>query len=443
MKHNKLLSTKTSDMKFLVRKNNGVFNNRVTSFNFKSLYFVWLFIMPLLLNAQEENKAQITLSGYVNYEAFFDTYESIDTRDGEVYLYPMAENLDPDGIDINRNSQFQMLALQSRAKITASGLSAFGASVKGVIEGDFLGTSQGNTRMLRLRHAFVQMDWQSSNLIMGQYWHPLFVTDCFPTTLSMGAGAPFHPLNRTPQVRYTYSFGQNLSLMGALMVHGYHKNVGPSDAQRNSGLPEAQLQFKYNTKAFLGGFTVGYKSLTPRTETNFGYKTSETVGSYNLHAFTKLTFNPVTIKLEGHYGENLTHLVMIGGYGAAENPLLVDDYSYSNIKTMSVWGDIQTNHDQYVFALFGGYSANLGADDTYFDLNGYVRGIDSPTGKELVSIYRIAPRFVIKSGKMALGVEYNLTGAVYSDNFDEYHKAIETDDPTVNHRILFSAKYSF
>jgi hypothetical protein len=402
------------------------------------LLFLPVMFLPALLIAQETEQPSVTLSGFVRYEMFFDTYASVDTRDGEVYLYPLRENLDINGDDINSNFKLNMLGLQARPTIKAVGPNAFGAKVTGVLEGDFLGVSQADSRMLRLRHGFLNLQWEKSALLMGHTWHPMFVPECFPATVSMGAGVPFHVLNRAPQVRYTANLGSSVSVMGALLVHGYHKSVGPGEAQRNSGLPDAQLQFKFKTKTVFASFTAGYKWLTPRLVTTGDVKTNETIGSYNLAANTKLSFGPVTFKLEGIYGQNLTHFVMIGGYGAAENPLVVDDYSYTNINTMSVWSDLAYNSKSLEVALFGGFSSNVNASDHYYSL-GYARG------ENIKSIYRISPRVVIKSGQVDFGIEYLMTAAKYGvvDSGDARYRFTEVDKYTKNGRMIFSARYKF
>lgn len=402
------------------------------------LLFVVLFLIPLVALSQDnDQKPKVTVSGYVRYELILDTYESVDTRDGEVYLYPLRENLDLDDVDLNRNLNLNMLGLQARPKISATGMKAFGADVVGVIEGDFLGTGPDYSRMLRLRHGFLSLNWSKSQLLMGHTWHPMFVTECFPATVSMGAGVPFHVLNRAPQVRYTAKFG-NASLMGALLIHGYHKSKGPAEAQRQSGLPDAQLQLKYKTENVFASFTAGYKFLKPRLVTSDGYATDEMIGSYNTSANLKLSFSPVTFKIEGIYGQNLTNFVMLGGYGAAEDPAIVDDYSYSNINTMSIWSDISYTNSKVEVALFGGFSSNVNASDDYYSLN-YTRG------ENIKSIFRISPRVVIKSGKLNFGIEYMTTGAKYGevDFTDARYRFTETDKYTINNRLTFSAKYSF
>ncbi len=403
------------------------------------LFLSVFFLTGISISQETEEKPSITLSGYVRYELIMDTYESVDTRDGEVYLYPLAEDLDINGDDLNKNLSLNMLGLQARPKISAIGPNAFGAKVSGVLEGDFLGISQNDTRMLRLRHGFLKLNWEKTELLMGHTWHPMFVTECFPATVSMGAGVPFHVLNRAPQARFTAKLGSNMSLMGALLIHGYHKSVGPGDAQRNSGLPDAQFQFKFKNDHVFSSFTAGYKFLTPRLETAAGEKTNETIGSFNIAANAKLSFDPLTLKLEGIYGQNLTNFVMIGGYGATDNPIVEDDYSYTNINTMSFWSDISVNFDFLEAAIFAGYSSNLGAGGDYYSLAGYTRG------ENIQYLFRVSPRVVIKSGKVDFGLEYMMTGAAYGtlDTVDPDYSFEDTEKPTINNRIIFAARYKF
>jgi len=397
------------------------------------------YLLPVIIVAQEsEQKLKVNINGYIANEMYFDTYNSLTSRDGQIYFYPLPKDLDANGDDLNENFQAQMLAIQSRTRLTLSGLEAFGAKATGAIEGDFLETTQDYTRHFRLRHAFIKLNWQNAELLTGQFWHPMFVTGCFPGTFSFGAGAPFNPLNRAPQVRYTYNLSTHLSAMGALLFHGDFVSSGPSGAQQNSGLPDMQFQMIYKNNFIFTGFTAGYKFLTPRTETALGVKTSETIGSYNLQAFAKVITNPVTIKLQGVYGQNLTNYVMIGGYGADENPVFAPDnnYSYINLNTLSYWGEVVTNFNKLNAALFAGYSANMGAKDDYFSL-------DYGRGEDIDYIFRISPRLEYSSGPVTLILEHMMTGAAYTTDFDENYKPTESDSPTINHRVILAAKYSF
>lgn len=406
---------------------------------------ILILISPFVIEAQEEKeKLTYTVSGYIGYETYFDTYKSVSTRDGEIYLYPLDDDLDLDGNDINKNLQFQMLSVQSRTRLTVGNAKAFGANIKGVIEGDFLGTADAYVRMIRLRHAFIQMDWNKTQLLIGQTWHPMFDTEAFPYVFSFGAGLPFHPFNRAPQLRFTYYPIPELSLRGVLLSQGYHKSVGPTLSQKNSGLPEVQFQIKYKKEIFLAGITAGYLTLKPRTETDAGYITDETIGSFSLQAFSRITLKPLTIKLEGVYGQNLTHLIMIGGYGAAEDPNFVDDYSYTNINTITFWTELHTNFNKLNGGLFAGYSTNLNANGDYYPI-GYSRSENAITGENISSIYRVSPRVTLTSGKLTFILEYMLTGATYGalDIANAKFAFTDTYDTNINHRIILGAKFTF
>jgi hypothetical protein len=401
------------------------------------VFFLCNTMFSYIAYSQEpEQKPVVNITGYAAYEMFFDTYKSVDTRDGEVYLYPKKAVYDIYGDDINKKLQTEMLSINSRINITGSGVKAFGAIAKGVIEGDFLGTSQDYTRMFRLRHAFVQLNWSKTELLLGQYWHPMFVTACFPATYSFGAGVPFNILNRSPQFRLTYSPTSSIDLMGALLIHGDFKNIGPAEAQRNSGIPDMQFQLRYKKDKFIGGLTAGYKFLTPRLVTADTIKTNETVGSFNVQVFGKLSTRPVTIKLMGIYGQNLSHFTMIGGYGASQDPVVVDDYGYTNLNTMSVWSEIHTNGEKFVVGIFGGYSANLGSYDKFYSLK-YSRNED------IAHIFRLSPRVEFKSGKVSFVAEYMLAGAAYATEYTAKHRPTDWDKPTINNRITIGAKYNF
>jgi len=231
----------------------------------------------------------------------------------------------------------------------------------------------------------------------------------------------------------------NLDFMGAISMHGDFRSSGPSDALQNSGIPDMQFQFRFHNDLIYTGFTVGYKILQPRTSiaaTNT--KTEEKIGSYNFQAFAKFTTEPVIIKVEGIYGENLSHLVMIGGYGADVNPFIPgnEDYSYVNLKTLSMWSEVVTNFDKLNGGIFFGYSQNLGASEDYFSL-GYARG------ENLHSIMRISPRVQYTSGKLTFILEHMFTSAIYGETFDSKGKADDKADPTMNHRIQLGAIYSF
>lgn len=410
---------------------------------YTTLTVIILSFSPLFLKAQEVKSSDfgIDFGGYVRYEMFYDTYNSIDSRDGNIYLYPMRPSEDLNGEDINKTGQLEMLALQTRLSGSISGPEAFGAKTSGKIEVDFEGTSQSFSRLIRLRHAFVNLDWGNTELLLGQTWHPMFVASCFPRVLSFGAGLPFQPFSRSPQARLTRHVNDHVSIMLAGLIHGYNRSTGPYEAQRNSGLPDMQFQMKYSQNALHAGVTAGYKFLTPRLVTDLGYKTNETVGSYNFQAFLKIQTSSLIAKLQGVVGENLTNYTMIGGYGIeAGTTDLQGDYTYTNMNTMSVWTEVMTHKKKVNVGLFAGYTENLGFSDE-LDVSGG-SGIIGERNADIAYLYRISPRVVFSSGSMDLGAELMYTGAAYGTQFDEFYKAEESEESS-NLRLLISAKYVF
>ena len=267
---------------------------------------------------QESEKYGITFSGFVKNDFFWDSRQTISAREGHFLLWPSAESPDALGNDINDKSNLNMLSIQSRLKGSISGPDAFGAKTSGVIEGDFFAQANDNINLLRLRHAFLKLNWANTELITGQYWNPLFVTGCYPGTVSFNTGTPFQSFARNPQIRITQSLG-SFKVIGALLSQRDFASRGPegvtSSYLRNSGMPDMHLQLQYTTtnaqsgNSLFVGVGVAYKTLVPRLsstpEIDVTYQVEESVSSMAALAYTTIKLSPITIKLQGRYGENI------------------------------------------------------------------------------------------------------------------------------------------
>ena len=411
---------------------------------FVSVPIITLLFLSSFIKA-EEPPIQLKPYGYISYEIIYDTYRSLDTRDGELYFFPLKPSFDIHGNDINKRNKLNMLAVQSRFGVNIKGPDAFGAKTSARIEADFFGTHQDFVRLLRLRHAFITFQWEKTELLMGNTFHPMFVLDCFPATVSFAAAVPFHPLNRSPQIRVTQKLSDAFTSSVSFLMHGYHNSAGPRDQQRNSGLPDSQFQLRYTTGNFLLGTTAGYKFLSPRDVTNGGEATSKNVGAWNMQAFSRINTHPVAFKFEAVYGQNLSNFIMIGGYGAKgvdtpENPFdWNSDYEYANLKTLSLWTDIHSNHQVLQWGLFAGYTENLGSDDPFLTVPG--AGLQRFT--DLHHLFRISPRITWFSNNFSFGAEYSFYSAVYAQEFDMYRKPVSAMDAAINNHIILFAKYTF
>jgi hypothetical protein len=441
----------------------------------KKIAFILLTILPILVTSQEEKKFGIQFSGFVKTDIFYDTRQTVDLREGHFLILPANEKLDTYGNDINAHSSFNFLSIQTRLNGNITGPDVLKAKTSGYIEAEFFGTSNADVNGFRLRHAYAMLDWKKSELMIGQFWHPMFITSCFPATLSFNTGAPFEPFSRNPQIRYTFRFGK-FRAIGTAVAQRDFQNQGPNGASteylRNSGMPEGNLKLEFNSvnkekeKEFLFGVGVDYKTLQPRLFTSVTWKVNDTVFTINpadtlivplekkrdyetnvtvdglsAFAYFKLKFKPITIKVQGTYGQLTDNLTMLGGYAVSEvTNAATNEVAYTPMSIFSVWTDIHNNGAKWEYGIFGGYTQNLG-----FDLN----PVGDPAkniygrGSDIKSVYRIAPRVAYKSGKMKFALEIENTVAAYG-KIDQNDKGlVKTTRDISNLRVLLGVFYMF
>ncbi len=404
--------------------------------------FLALFLVPNTSNAQEEEKVTVKISGHVWAESIFDTRQTVSTRDGDVLLFPAKEALDANGEDINAKSNFNMLNLHSRARLQITAPSFLNAKVSGLIEGDFVGSSQDHISMLRLRHAMVKLNWEKSELLAGQYWHPMFTLDVFPQVVSWGAALPYFPLERSAQLRYSYGATDNSKFSIAASTQLQFLSTGPkgpsADYLRNSAVPELNATYVLGLKSnFLIGANVGYKTLKPQLSYTVGtstYKSEESIGSYHLNLFSKIKMDKAAIRLGAIYGQNLYEFVMLGGYGVSGTNSKGED-TYTNITTGSCWFDVDSGFitEKITLGLFAGYTKNYGSDDPITG-SVYARGgIDNS--------YRISPRIVYGAGNVRFRFEVSQDTAAYGTP-DANYKVQNTNNAS-NTRFVFATTLHF
>lgn len=380
----------------------------------------------------------ISFSGFVKTDILFDSRQTVTAREGHFLLYPSPESFDVNRVDINDNPGFNILSIQSRLTGKITGPDAFGAKTSGLLEGEFFGTADGDVNGFRLRHAFIKMDWDNISLLVGQTWHPLFVTDLVPGTVSFNTGAPFNPFSRNPQIRFTYSYDKLKFILAALAQRDFQSN-GPSGFSssylRNSVLPNLHGQVQFSSDGHVAGIGFDYKKLTPRLVTTKNVSTEESVTSFAATAFFKLSLEPVTIKAQGVYGGNLADLMMLGGYAIKSIDTTNGIEQYTVLKCLSAWLDLSTGKEIEV-GLFVGYSKLLGADDN-------IAGSYFGRGTDIDNLLRVSPRVQFNSEKTRISTELEFTSAGYGkpDNTDK--GKIKDIKSTSNIRLLVAFYYFF
>ncbi|MEN8227968.1 MAG: DcaP family trimeric outer membrane transporter [Bacteroidota bacterium] len=417
----------------------------------RTLIIAYIMYAGLMLFGQDDSSIGIKFSGYIKNDFFVDSRQTICAREGHFLLWPAPEKLDVNGNDINSQSTYNMLAIQSRLSGKITGPDAFGAKTSGLLEGDFFAQANDNINLFRMRHAYVKLNWPHMEALAGYTWNPLFVTDCFPGTVSFNTGAPIQSFARNPQLRFTYTAG-NLKILAAALSQIDYTTRGVDGPNckylRNSTTPDMHLQLHYGTKnpdsgsGFIAGGGVAYKSIVPRLESEIApdeiYQVDELLHGITAIAFTKVTTGIVTIKAQARYGENISDVLAISGYGVKD---IVDpvtgEQSYTPLKSMAYWGEIHTNGNPQI-GVFAGIVTNTGTKEAMSDPGNAVYGLAT----DIHSLYRIAPRIVYNSGKVRLALEMEYTQASYGADYNEFYLPGQTI-PVGNLRGLLAVYYFF
>lgn len=405
---------------------------------------------------KEEPKYGITLSGFVKTDFFYDSRQVVSIREGHILLYPDNKKPDLYGKDINAKDHFGILAIQSRLTGKITGPDFLNAKTSALIEADFFGNENSNfadLNGLRLRHAIIRLNWTTTELLIGQFWHPLFVPECFPDVVSFNTGAPFQAFSRNPQIRLTQKINK-VKLIFAANSQRDFASSGPDGISpkylSNAVLPDMNIHLQYSTifdetSEFLIGAGTEFKQLVPRLYSqgdknlkdgadSIYYAGDEHVNSYALSVYSKLRLKPVTIKAYAIFGSNLFDYLMLGGY--AVKSLNVTDqmsYDYTPVKNISVWTELSTN-GKIQAGIFAGYTKNLGTENNN-------TGVYYSRGSNINYVYRLAPRMVINIEKFRISTELEYTAAQYGKT--NLNGLVESNLNLVSNLRLLTAFYYF
>ena len=414
---------------------------------------ILLFCSSGLLSAQtkeEKKPIKVKFGGYVHSLFSYDTRQSVSAREGHIYLYPKDEKLDANGKDINKGGVFNLASVRTRFNAKITGPDVLGAKTSGLLEADFIGMSNNNVNGVRLRHAYVKLDWGKTSLLVGQTWSPLFVAEVFPTTVGANSGLPFKPFTRSPQIRLTHRI-DNWKFLAALTAERDHISTGPDGYSnkylQNAGLPIVQGQVHYYAGKHIIGASAEYKTIKPSLSSTSGsketsdlqsWKNDETLSSWAMMGYFKLDFKPVTFKAQATYGSNLTDMLMLGGYAANSLNTTTNETSYTPIKVLGTWADLSYKKNGYEYAVMAGYSKNYGADDNVISSMIYSRS------QNIGELYRIAPRVSKKINQLKIELEVEHTAAAYANLGGINEKAeVVSSHWVANTRVMLGLCYFF
>ncbi|CAH0995528.1 hypothetical protein EMA8858_01651 [Emticicia aquatica] len=388
------------------------------------------------------------IGGFVRTDYIWDSRKNAQVRENHLNLYPSDVVKDANGKDLNAVPQSNFLSIVSRINLKITGPDAFGAKTSAFFEGDFFGNTEGTIGLFRLRHANASLDWTKTKLTLGQSWYPQFIPECFPGVANFSTGILFNPFGWVSQAKVTHSLSKTTSFALTVYKDREFGSVSPTGVANepsvNSVMPTIHGNLQYKNAKVLLGIGAEARSLKPRTSITGGtpavtIENTGKVNSLSVNAYAKITGKKATLKAYGILGQNITQMVMLGGYVSVASTSNPFQEEYKPTKTNAFWLELMSNDAKVAPALFLGYTVNNGADVA--GKAAYARGI-SLEKRSVKDVVRAAGRIDFKSGKMRFSPELEYTAANWG-NADKTGKVSGTLTNVGNVRFLFSTAYTF
>ncbi|WP_297831512.1 DcaP family trimeric outer membrane transporter [uncultured Rikenella sp.] len=383
-----------------------------------------------------EKRVKFKFGGRIDAQLFHDSYTSKASNGGIFYYFPLAPEYNAQGQDLHRENSLRFGVANSRLRFTATAADILGGEAAGYVETDFMG-SGSNIGVLRLRHAYISLNWERSQLMIGQTNNLSVPEEVFPNTVAHGAGTPLNPQSRIPQIRYSRKLGEIVRLSAAA---GFYTGK-EGEAQAYGLVPDFALRLSVGDNRTKVSVSGAVKSIRPRNLTEDSIRTHRRVAAFNASIFGLHTFGG------GHkltafamWGEDLSTLSMLGGYG----PRLRDvergetDYGYTTTQTIAMWLGFETKIMKgWQPGLLTGWTKNLGSG----------REIDLAEAeipdKGIDWYFRLSPRLWYHYKQLSFGLEYMYSLASWGRAFDAHYRPTERYENSQNHRVTLLARFKF
>ena len=378
--------------------------------------------------------------GQIRTDLYYNSRANEETVDGLFYMYPKDKVRDDDGKDLNSTANGSFYTLYSRLGVDVAGPKLGNAKTSAKVELDFRGSGTSYS-VVRLRHAYFNLDWGKSALLAGQAWHPLF-GDVSPQILNLSVGAPFQPFSRAPQIRYRYT-DKNFQLTGALVWQSQYLSQGPigksQEYIKKSCIPEVYIGADYKSGGLLAGAGIELLSLKPRTEATGDnthvFKVDERITTLSYEAHVKYTDKNWFVGAKSVLGSNLTQASGLGGFGIKSLDRRTGEQEYTPIRFSSSWLNVVYGQ-KWKPGIFVGYAKNLGTSDELVSDKLY------GTGTDLDQLVTAGAELTYNVSHWKFGLEYTLTSAWYG-NLKWSNGKIQDTHAVCNNRIVAVAMFTF
>jgi hypothetical protein len=424
--------------------------NRIT---FRKLVFILILgSLSFSINAQENEKINVDFYGFVRVDAYMDTYKGQDLGHDIFYLLPQYAKVGD--VEVNNQLSSNISAIASRLGVKINSDDVLNAKLTGVLEFDFAGNLRTDPTMFRIRQAFSMLSWEKSSLLMGQTWHPFFGAPHMPVVAGLNTGAPFHAFNRSPMIRYKYNMNSLSLTLAAVSEMQYATRAADyavymntnNHAKRNGIVPELVLTADWSSKGKLfAGAGVEHKIIKPRMVIENGEgvfaQADEFLSSTGFVGYARYKGSKFSLLFKAYFGENMSHLVMPGGYGVAGYDPATGRETYTNYKhytamMSAVYGK------EFQLGLFAAYGQNLGTSGKLHAFGGSAKtyGLFLP----IQDMMRIAPHIAYNKGKLRFVAELESTIANYGQgNIRLDNGLYDNSVAATNNRLIFTMTHYF
>ena len=405
--------------------------------------------------------ATVSLSAYApdagpqfKIYGFVRNFFSLDSRDGvsgtDDFFYYMPKDLDinpADGTDANAVSSFRFAALTTRVGLDIVGYQVRDWEINARIEGDFCAGLTGATgaALFRFRQAYVTLARNAFSIKIGQGWHPMAAD--LPDVFSVSAGAPFGPFSRTPEVVADIKPGNAVTLTAAALWQMQYTSSGPDGASADyikyGCIPEFYAGLSFTTGGFLARVGADVLSISPSMYSYMGEIRKNRITTVSPLLYMQYKSGDFSVKFKSVFAQAGEHMNLNGGYGVSA---FGTDGStgYAPTRNSSSWLSFSYVLNNWQFVMFGGYVKNFGCKDKIIDKDHLYFSKNSFSNMNCM--WRLTPTVVYNLGKVALGLEYELTGVRYGsfDSTGEFHGLATKDLHDVsNNRFNAFVKYTF
>ena len=400
----------------------------------------------------QDSKPSVEVHGFIRNFYAVDSHEMVGLtedfftyvpKDGDEFEYPNA----------------RFAALTSRLWVEVKGYEVEGVKVGARIEGDFyngLGNDKvTGTANLRLRQAFVTLAKDSWTLKAGQSWHPMAAD--MPDVISLNTGAPFGPFSRTPLTSFEYKLSDNLSLSLAEIWQMQYTSEGPSGKSASyikwGCTPETYFGVNFTAGDLLLRAGVDMLSIKPRLKDEVTAEfVSDRITTLTPFFYAQWKKDAFSAKFKTVFAEAGEHVNLNGGYGVSAVDVAADGtrtYTYTPTRNSSSWLSLKYAPGKVDYILFAGFVKNFGTAKALDGAAGVPTGFwfSGNSFAQMNTMYRLTPTVVYNFGKVAIGLEYELTGVQYGDlaqgmNLDRglYDQGLHW---VTNHRVQGMLKYTF